>query len=114
MPFINFNKTPHSKIWEVIHGAIHHSDALTFGHVTVEDGTLLPEHQHIHEQWTHVIDGELEFTIRDETTVLSPGMTAHVPSNIPHRARALTKVKLIDCFMPVRDDFKMLEPWQEV
>lgn len=111
MPFINFNKIPHSKIWEGIHGALHHSDSLTFGHITVENGTLLPEHHHVHEQWTHVIDGELEFTIGDETLLLTSGLTAHIPSEVPHSARALTRVKLIDCFMPVREDFKTLEPW---
>ena len=113
MPFINYNKIKHSKIWDGIHGALHHSDSLTFGHITVENGSFLPEHHHVHEQWTHVIDGELEFTIGDETLLLTSGLTAHIPSDVPHSARALTRVKLIDCFMPVREDFKTLEPWQQ-
>jgi len=111
MPFINFNNIPHSRIWDGIHGALHHSDALTMGHVTVEEGAVLPEHHHVHEQWTHVIDGQLEFTINGETQILSSGVTAHVPSDLPHSARALTRVRLIDCFLPVREDFKSLEPW---
>lgn len=109
--YINFNNIPHLKIWEGIHGAIHHSDNATFGHITVEDGAILPEHHHIHEQWTHVIEGELEFNIGGETHILKPGITAYVPSSVPHSGRALTKVRLIDCFLPVREDFKQLEPW---
>jgi len=111
MPFINFNKITHSKIWEGIHGSLFHCDTLTFGHVIVEDGAILPEHHHTNEQWTHVIEGELEFTIGGETMVLTPGITAHIPPDVPHSAKALTRVKLIDCFMPVREDFKTLEPW---
>src|SRR5688572_32340336 len=83
MPFINFNDIQHSRIWDGIHGALHHSDSLTFGHIIVEEGAVLPEHHHIHEQWTHVLDGELEFTIAGETQVLSAGMTAFIPSDVP-------------------------------
>lgn len=113
MPFIDFNRIPHSRIWDGIHGAMEHSDSLTFGHVIVEEGAILPEHHHIHEQWTHVLEGELEFTMGDETQILSAGITAHVPSNVPHSAKALSRVKLIDCFLPVREDFKTLDPWNE-
>lgn len=114
MPFINFNNIPHSKIWDGIHGALHHSDSLTFGHIIVEPGTILPQHQHFNEQWTHVLEGEMEFTIGDETQMLTSGLTAHIPPNVPHSARALTRVKLMDCFKPVREDFKTLEPWVPV
>ena len=111
MPFINFNSIPHSRIWDGIHGAMHHSDQLTFGHIIVENGAILPEHHHIHEQWTHVIEGELEFNIAGETQILTSGLTAYVPPDVPHSAKALTCVKLIDCFMFVREDFKTLDPW---
>jgi quercetin dioxygenase-like cupin family protein len=113
MPFINFNAIPHRRIWNGIHGALYHSDHLTMGHVTVENGAILPEHHHINEQWTHVIEGELEFTIDGETHVLKAGETAHILPDVPHSAKALTRVRLIDCFMPVREDFKTLEPWTE-
>lgn len=112
MPVIDFNNIPHSKIWDGIHGALHHGESLTFGHIIVEEGALLPEHHHVHEQWTHVLEGELEFTMDGETHLLTAGRTAYVPSNVPHSGRALTKVKLIDCFLPVREDFKKLEAWE--
>ena len=111
MSFINFNNIPHSKIWEGVHGALHHSDTMTFGHIIIEEGAIVGEHHHIHEQWTHVLEGELEFTLGGETQILTSGFTAQIPSNVPHSAKALTRVKLIDCFMPVREDFKTIEPW---
>ncbi len=111
MPFIDFNQTPHQKLMSGIHGALHHSEQLTFGHITLEQGAVLPQHQHIHEQWTHVLDGQLQFTLDGETRIITSGMSVHIPSNIPHSAVALTKCKLIDAFLPVREDFKSLELW---
>ena len=66
-------------------------------------------HNHVHEQWTHVIQGELLFDINGEQKLLTNGMTAFMPSNIPHSAKAITDCKVIDCFLPVRQDFVALE-----
>lgn len=109
MAFIDFTSKKKVKIWEGISGTFHHSPQLTFGHLTLDKGIALPEHSHMHEQWTHIISGELEFTINGETTVLQPGMAVHIPSFAPHSAKAITACKVIDCFLPVREDFIELE-----
>ena len=109
MPFLNFNTKNKIQIWENVNGAFFHSDKLTFGYITLNKGSIVPEHHHPHEQWTHMLQGELEFTIGGETQVLLPGMAAHMPSNVPHSVRAITECKVIDCFMPVREDFVALE-----
>lgn len=111
MPFVNFNEIPQQKIMEGIHGAMHHSEQLTFGHITLEEGAVLPQHQHVHEQWTHVLEGQLEFTLDGVTQIMAPGTSAYIPSNVLHSAIALTKCKVIDGFFPVREDFKSLELW---
>lgn len=109
MPYIDFNSRKKVKIWEGINGSLFHSDQLTFGHIILDEGTDLPEHSHIHEQWTHVIEGELEFDIGGEKKLLKHGMTAFIPSNIAHSGKAITRCKVIDCFLPVRQDFVELE-----
>ena len=114
MPFIDFNTIPHSKLRENIHGALYHSDTMTFGYIILEEGAILPEHNHFHEQWTHLLEGSLEFTLDGETQVMTPGISVFIPSDIRHSAKALTRCKLIDAFLPVREDFKSLEPWQTV
>ena len=80
-----------------------------FGYITIVKDAIVPEHQHHHEQWTHLIEGGLEFTINGEIQILLPGMAAYIPSNIPHSAKAITECKIIDCFLPVREDFVALE-----
>lgn len=113
MGFIDFSSKKKVRIWDGIHGALHHSERITCGHITLDSGVELPEHHHIHEQWTHVLEGELEFRIGSETMILKPGMCAYIPSNIPHAGKALTACKALDIFTPVREDFQALERGQE-
>ena len=113
MPFLDYNHMPQLKLMQGIHGAFFHSERLTFGHITLEEGAILPEHKHVHEQWTHVIEGQLSFTLAGETRVLSPGESVYIPSDTLHSAVALTRCKAIDAFLPTREDFKTLEPWTE-
>lgn len=109
MPYIDFNNRKKVKIWEGFTGTFYHSEQSTFAHVTVAKDATLPLHHHIHEQWTHIIEGELLFNLDGEEKLLTPGMTAFIPSNLSHSARAITQCKVIDCFLPVRQDFVELE-----
>ena len=109
MPFINFQERKKVKIWEGITAALFHSEKITFAHVTLEKGAEVLLHHHIHEQWTHVIEGEMLFDLNGEQKLLTCGMTAFMPSNLPHSAKAVTECKVIDCFLPVREDFVELE-----
>ena len=109
MTFIDFNTKKRIQIWEGISGPVFHSGQATFGHFTLEAGCDLPAHSHPHEQWTNLIEGELEFNIDGESKVMRAGMTAFIPANVVHSAKVITKCKVIDCFMPVREDFIELE-----
>lgn len=109
MPYIDFNSKKKVDIWNGIHAAFHHSDQITFAHVLLDKGCEVLTHNHVHEQWTHIIEGELEFNLNGEVAILTPGMCAFMPSQIPHSAKALTDCKVIDCFLPVRQDFIELE-----
>ncbi|MFC1730075.1 cupin domain-containing protein [candidate division KSB1 bacterium] len=109
MTYIDFNTRKRIQIWEGISGPVFHSDQATFGHFTLEAGCILPVHRHPHEQWTNLIEGELEFNIDGEIKLMRAGMTAFIPSDIIHSAKVITECKVIDCFMPVREDFRELE-----
>lgn len=109
MPFINFNQNKKVQLWEGITAALHHSEQATFAHVTLQKGSVVGLHHHVHEQWTHLIEGELLFNIDGEELLLGPGMAAFMPSNVPHSAQAITECRLIDCFLPVREDLVALE-----
>lgn len=109
MPYVDLNSKKRVKLWEGVEGALAHSAQLTFAHVTLEKDAVVQIHQHIHEQWTHVISGEMLFNLNGEEKLLTAGMAAFIPSNTPHGATAITECKVIDCFLPVREDFIELE-----
>ena len=83
-----------------------HTDKLTISHVTLDAGSVVPEHAHDHEQISNVIEGRFEFTIGGETKIMEPGDVGVMPSNVPHSGKALTKCFIIDIFHPVREDYK--------
>lgn len=87
-------------------GRFFHANNFTIAFWEIEEGSILPEHSHIHEQSTQVIEGKLEMLIDGVTTVLNPGMIANIPSNIIHSGKALTNCKVTDVFSPTREDYK--------
>lgn len=107
MPFARLTSLPVKELFNgTIRGHYAHLDRSTFGEVHLDASTVVPLHQHPHEQFTYVIEGRFEFTVGTETTVLEPGMVAIIPSNVAHGGRTLTKVRVIDVFAPTRDDYR--------
>ena len=84
-----------------------HTDGLTVGYFTITAGSILPEHKHIHEQVSNVLQGEFEMTVAGEIKILKPGDVSVIPSNVPHSGRAITDCVILDVFNPVREDYKM-------
>lgn len=71
--------------------------------VSFEPNTEAPMHAHDEEQITVVLEGELEFTVGNETRTLTSGQVAVIPPNAPHRARTRDQSCLeIDVFAPPR------------
>ncbi|HET9434866.1 MAG TPA: cupin domain-containing protein [Chitinophagaceae bacterium] len=83
-----------------------HGKDLTLGYVEIKAGNKLPEHHHVHEQITFIIEGQLDMTIGGKSCSLTAGMYYVIPSNVPHSAIAATDCKAIDVFNPVREDYK--------
>jgi quercetin dioxygenase-like cupin family protein len=106
MPFFNLAQQKSKEIWPQVHASFGHSGKITLARVTLEKGALVAEHKHIHEQWTAVLDGELEFTLNGETQLVKPGMVVHIPSNELHAVKAITACLIMDVFTPAREDFK--------
>lgn len=87
-------------------GKFVHSENVTFAYWSIRAGALLPKHSHPHEQITHIVEGQYEFKVGDETRLLRPGDVLVIPSNVEHSGRPLTDCKIIDVFYPVRESYK--------
>jgi len=90
----------------LIRGHYEHLERLTVGEVDLDPQTVVPLHQHPHEQVTYVVQGKFEFTVGSETKLLEPGMAALIPGGVPHGGRTLTACRVLDIFVPVRDDYR--------
>lgn len=106
MPFINLTQQKTKEIWPQVHATFGHSEKITMARVVVEKGASVAEHKHFHEQWSVVLEGELEFTLSGETQVVKPGTVVHIPSNELHAVKAITQCLVLDVFSPAREDFK--------
>ena len=106
MPFAELD---HLEVKEPVPGykaVFVHSDSMTVAYWEVDEGAVMPEHSHPHEQIASVVEGKFELTLGGETEVLDTGSAAVIPSNTPHGGKALTRCRLIDVFHPVRDDYR--------
>ena len=74
--------------------------------VSLESGSIVPEHTHPHEQMTLIMQGKVKFTISGEPRILSAGDVLHFPPYNRHGATMLDEeVVLIDIFTPIREEF---------
>jgi quercetin dioxygenase-like cupin family protein len=105
-PFLKYIETAPKKINPYMERRIlTHSDQLMMVEVSLKQDGVIPMHNHIHEQMTHIISGVYEFEIDGKVMILSKGDTAHMPSNVFHRVICIESGTFIDVFNPTRKDF---------
>lgn len=108
-PFQSFSAIPVLEISPGYFSKLIHTSTNTINFLEIKAGTPdLPRHQHPHEQYTFVLEGEFELTVGDETRTLHPGTFALIPSGVPHGGKPVTDCKLLDIFSPVREDYRRL------
>ncbi|UCD63862.1 MAG: cupin domain-containing protein [Candidatus Zixiibacteriota bacterium] len=105
MGLVKLDELPELQIAKGILGRAVTADNVTVLHVQIAAGSLLPEHNHHHEQVVNVIEGELELVVDGITHSLTPGKVMVLPPNVVHSGRAVTHCRVVDVFQPVREDF---------
>jgi quercetin dioxygenase-like cupin family protein len=85
---------------------VHHSETMTLVFMHAPAGaTIVPVHDHVAEQFSVLLEGELAVNIGNETHRLTPGRVALIPSNTPHGLRAICDSVVVEVFSPRREDF---------
>ena len=72
--------------------------------VVLDAGSHLPEHQHPHEQITHLLRGRLRLTAANVPHELVAGQSLCIPGGTLRAADAIEDTLVIDTFSPPRED----------
>src|SRR5712692_917324 len=73
--------------------------------VLLKKGCIVPEHSHVNEQLTYILEGALKFWIDGKEIIVRAGEVLCIPSNMPHKAEALEDTVDLDVFYPPRQDW---------
>ncbi|HOI81577.1 MAG: cupin domain-containing protein [Thermovirgaceae bacterium] len=106
MEYTDTNSLVPKEVVKGVHGKFVHSPHMTMAWWHIEEGAMLPEHSHEHEQVVNVIEGTLEISSGGKKWTLGPGSVLAIPSGVPHLARGVTECRVIDAFYPAREDYK--------
>ena len=106
MPFIDITRV---KPLEVVPGCrmrTPYGENLMFSYLEMDDGAVVPLHDHPHEQGGMLLKGKIELTIGDEVRVVEAGSMFIIPPSTPHKAVAVDgPAVVLDVFSPVREDY---------
>ena len=110
MAVLKFKDVPYEIVREGLQRKIIHTDNLMTVLIDFSDGPWdkpEPPHSHPHEQTSYVAEGEIIFFCEGEADQhLKAGDMFAALSGRPHTVQLLTeKVRLVDSFNPVREDF---------
>jgi quercetin dioxygenase-like cupin family protein len=82
-------------------------EKLMLSRVELVPGSVVPEHQHPHEQFGFVVEGEATFTIGGETKLLRQGDYYAIPGGVQHRVDVGdTGAVCMDIFSPPREEYR--------
>ena len=81
-------------------------DQMSAQHFEIDPGAVVPEHDHHHEQFGFVHEGELTFFVDGTELVVEAGEGFAIPGGEPHAVENTgeTVVRGIDLFSPPRSD----------
>jgi unsaturated pyranuronate lyase len=73
--------------------------------VLLKKGCVVPEHSHVNEQLTYILEGALKFWIDGKIIVVKAGEVLAIPPHMPHKAEAVEDTVDLDVFCPPRADW---------
>ncbi|MAU64037.1 MAG: cupin [Flavobacteriaceae bacterium] len=103
---MNLIEIEEKEIFPGFSGKFVHGKKISWVFWNVKKDSIVPKHNHIHEQIMHVVTGKFEFVLNNDKKTYSDGDVVVIPSNVPHSGKALTDCKLMDVFSPVREEYK--------
>lgn len=106
MPFIDIESFPANEVVPGCRLRTPYGKNLMLSYLEMDEGAVVPLHDHPHEQGGILLEGKIELTIADETRVVHPGAMFLIPPGVPHKAVAIDgPAVVLDVFSPIREDY---------
>ena len=102
---IRWNDVEKEKLNPLLDRQMITGDELMLARILLKKGCVVPEHSHMNEQLTYVVEGALKFWIDGKEIVVRTGEVLCIPSHMPHKAEALEDTVDVDVFYPPRQDW---------
>ncbi|MEM9487854.1 MAG: cupin domain-containing protein [Myxococcota bacterium] len=106
--FFRWDDMDKERVTDMIDRRLITGERAMLAHVYLKQGSVVPRHSHDNEQFTYILQGALHFWIGEdesEEIVVRAGEVLHIPSNVPHKAKALEDTLDVDIFSPPRQDW---------
>jgi quercetin dioxygenase-like cupin family protein len=107
MEVLSWDRIPVEKVTEEISRQLLTGRNEMLARVLLKKGAVVPQHSHVSEQITYIVEGALRLWIGspEEEVTVRAGEFVLIPPDVPHRALALEDTVDIDVFSPIRQDW---------
>jgi quercetin dioxygenase-like cupin family protein len=106
MPFIDIKDVAPLEVLPGCRLRTPYGENLMLSYLEMDEGAVVPLHDHPHEQGGMLLKGRMELTIGDEVRVCEAGSMFLIPPNVPHKAVAVDgPAVVLDVFTPIREDY---------
>ena len=105
--FVEWAGRPQRELFPGVRITVVSGEKLMLSRVDLAPGAVVPEHQHPHEQFGFVVEGDAEFTVGGETRRLHAGDYYAIPGGVPHMVLTGERGAVcMDIFSPPRDEYR--------
>jgi|SRR6266511_3221945 len=104
MGFIDPSTLPQVEPKPGWHGRFFHSEHMTFAYYEIDAGAALHAHSHANEEVWHIIEGELDLTLGEETRCVRAGYAVVLPAGTTHAVAAKRWCRAIVVGHPARHE----------
>lgn len=82
-----------------------HGERTLMTEFQLKKGSILPSHEHMHEQTGYLVSGRMVLSIGDTAYEVISGDSWNIPGGVPHCAEVLEDSVAIEVFSPRRDEY---------
>ncbi|HSO20054.1 MAG TPA: cupin domain-containing protein [Desulfosarcina sp.] len=86
-------------------GTLVHGEKTLMARFKLRGGSVIPVHNHPHEQTGTLVSGRIVLTIDGVDHDVMPGDSWCIGADVPHAARAVEDSMVVEVFSPVREDY---------